>query len=331
MAAFCRKPLRRNQIHHLLRHDNDFLDCFPAGCCRLPGFQAAINLDLIFGNDKLSSISRHMKTGFVKSAKLSRATNAGGFTLLELLVVVGVIAVLIAVQVPVLAGGKSQSKIAMCASHVRQLALSCQIYANENGNRLPVLNGGGASWAWDLPVSAANVLLNCGAQRSTFYCPGTAPRFTDTQNWLGTDGKGTGSLWNFGSSFHLIGYSLAFSGPDSKLATTNQNTTIQPEAVYNFPSPRLTTTYRASERVLVADAILSMGSALPGYAHPENDYTSIAGGFSYNGMIYPHVSPHLKGNVPAGGNLGFKDGHVDWRSFQMMVPRTGNNMPYFWW
>src|ERR1039458_7642152 len=118
-----------------------------------------------------------MNTGFVKAAKLSQNTNTSGFTLLELLVVIGVIAVLIAVQVPVLAGGKSQSKIAMCASHVRQLALACQIYANENGDRLPVLPYTPATvWVWDTPLSTVNALLNSGAQTNTFYCPGTAPR-----------------------------------------------------------------------------------------------------------------------------------------------------------
>ena len=84
--------------------------------------QAAIILDSIFGNDKLPSTSRHMNADCVKSAKYSRATKTRGFTLLELLVVLGAITVLIIVQVPVLAGGKSQSKIAMCASHVRQIA-----------------------------------------------------------------------------------------------------------------------------------------------------------------------------------------------------------------
>ncbi len=268
-----------------------------------------------------------MNADCVKSAKHSRATKARGFTLLELLVVLGVITVLIIVQVPVLAGGKSQSKIAMCASHVRQIALSCQIYANDNGNRLPVLGGSGSNWPWDLPVNVANALLNNGVQTNTFYCPGTAPRFTDAQNWSGP----SSTLWGFGvPTFHIIGYSLAFSGSSSLLNSTNQNTTILPEAVANFPSPGTSTIYPASERVLVADAILSTGSALPGYAHPENNYTSIAGGFSYNGMTYPHVSPHLKGNVPAGGNLGFKDGHVDWRDFKLMTPRNPS-APCFWW
>jgi prepilin-type N-terminal cleavage/methylation domain-containing protein len=259
-----------------------------------------------------------VKADFIRVAKCSRTANAGGFTLLELLVVLGVIAMLIAVQVPVLAGGKSQSKIAICASHVRQLALSCQIYANENGDRLPATT----SWPFFLSVSAANALLNYGAQTNTFYCPGTAPKFTDAQNWAGPGS----TLWGFGgSSFHITGYSFAFSGPASMLSPTNQNTTIQPEAISNFPSPGMTTIYRASERVLVADAIISAWNAQPGYSNPGNNYTDIAGGFYLH-----HVSPHLKGIVPMGGNLGFKDGHVDWRDFKLMTPRTAD-AAYFWW
>jgi prepilin-type N-terminal cleavage/methylation domain-containing protein len=267
-----------------------------------------------------------LRTGFAKPVKRSEAANAGGFTLIELLVVIGVIAVLVALQVPVLAAGKGRSRVAICASHVRQLALSCQIYASENSDRLPVLSGGGAAWAWDLPSSAANAVLKYGAQTNIFYCPGTAPRFTDTQNWAGPGN----TLWGFSSSFHIIGYSLAFSGPDSILAVTNQNANIFPEALANFPSAGVSTIYRASERVLIADAIISAGSTQPGYLHPENNYTSISGGYTYNGVTYPHVSPRLKGNVPAGGNLGFKDGHVDWRDFKLMTPRTRSG-PYFWW
>jgi hypothetical protein len=64
--------------------------------------------------------------------------------------------------------------------------------------------------------------------------------------------------------------------------------------------------------------------------YPENNYVSIAGGIQWNGLTYPHVSPHLKGTVPVGGNLGFKDGHVDWRKFELMTPRTVSGS-VFWW
>jgi type II secretory pathway pseudopilin PulG len=260
-----------------------------------------------------------MKANRFKSGIQSGAACRDGFTLLDLVVALGAIALLIVVAVPVLAGTKSQTKIGTCASHVRQIALACQIYANENNSRLPVLSGG-AVWAWDLPVNAANALLNSGVTTNVFYCPGTAPRFTDQDNWMAA---GTSSLWNFGGpSFHVVGYALAFSGPSSVLAPTNQNTTMLPETIAGpipLPSPA------ASDRVLLADGILSTAAALPGYAYPQNNYTSVVGGF-----YKPSTSPHLRGNIPAGGNIGFKDGHVAWRKFEVMTPRTLNGA-YFWW
>ena len=262
-----------------------------------------------------------MKSDSMKSHKRLRAVDVEGFTLLDLLVVLGVIAVLITLQLPVLAGGKSQSKIGLCASHVRQLALACQLYANDNADLLPVLSGS-AALAWDLPSSAADGLLRSGTQTNTFYCPGTAPRFTDQDNWIAS---GSSSLWNFGgvAGFHVVGYAFAFSGTTSVLNSTNQNTTMLPETIKIGSTP--VAAPAASERVLVADATISTASSLPGYAHPENNYTAIAGGFSKQ-----HVSPHLQGNVPVGGNPGFKDGHVAWRKFELMTPRTVSGT-YFWW
>ena len=266
-----------------------------------------------------------MKTNRSKSVIQSEPACRNGFTLLDLLVVLGVVAVLITLQLPVLASGKGQTKIGVCASHVRQLALACQIYANDNSDHLPVLSGS-AAWPWDLPVPVVDKLLKSGAATNTFYCPGTAPRFTDQDNWLA---PAPSSLWNFNSSggasgSRIVGYSLAFSGYGSFLHPTNQNSTMLPETIMlgstPLPAPA------ASERVLLADATISVGSSLPGYLSSYNNYTAITGGFAKQ-----HLSPHLKGNIPAGGNLGFKDGHVAWRQFKLMTPRTTAAGPYFWW
>ena len=271
-----------------------------------------------------------MKTIFAKPLKRPQRINGEGFTLLELLVVLGVIAILITLQLPALAGAKSQTKIGMCASHVRQIALACQIYANDNRDRLPVLSGV-ASWAWDLPAPAADALLKSGTEKRTFYCPGTSPRFTDKENWAGPGTGANSTLWNYDATggFRTVGYALAFSGPNSKLSPTNQNATIQPER-FSFPLLGISYIVPVSERVLVADATISFSATLPGYAHPENNYANIAGGFTQNGVTYPHVSPHLKGAVPVGGNLGFKDGHVAWRNFELMTPRSTSGAA-FWW
>ena len=54
-------------------------------------------------------------------------------------------------------------------------------------------------------------------------------------------------------------------------------------------------------------------------------YTDIVGGFYKD-----HTSAHLKGVVPRGGNVGFKDGHVQWRDFADMQEVTVAGPP-FWW
>ena len=114
------------------------------------------------------------------------------------------------------------------------------------------------------------------------------------------------------------------------LDATNQNRTLSAETV-TFPGGQ-TVTIQPSDRVLTADVILSTARGLPGPAHPENNYTSVDGGFKQNGVTYPHLSAHLNGAVPAGEQIGYKDGHVQWRKFTAAaVPRTGANTPYFWW
>src|ERR1035438_3239462 len=137
MAAFCRKPPRHNQIHHLHHHDDGFLDCLSVGGRRLPGFQAANDLDLVLVNDKLVSTSKQMKTDFVKSAKHSRAANAGGFTLLELLVVIAIIAILAALRMPALARTKANAQGISCLSNMRQLQLGALLYTYNNNDYLP--------------------------------------------------------------------------------------------------------------------------------------------------------------------------------------------------
>lgn len=81
-----------------------------------------------------------------------------GFTLVELLVVIGIIAVLLAMLLPALGSAREQAKSVKCLSNLRQLSLLASMYCNNNGGTYPIAyytDSAGAFHCWDFTAAPA--------------------------------------------------------------------------------------------------------------------------------------------------------------------------------
>jgi prepilin-type processing-associated H-X9-DG protein len=241
------------------------------------------------------------------------------FTRVELLVMVAVVALLLTLRLSALANARDQTLRAQGVGNLHRLALATTIFANDNGDKLPVNTGG--TWPWDMSWNVGNMFTNFMSVQ-TLYCPDSG--FNSFENNL---------LWNFGAgSVHVTGYAQTFPGT-ATVPPTNVNTTLTPQrivATQTLPAPS------AGQRVLFADSTIS----LPGQNNPSQvskyQWVNIAGGFVVGGQIKPFRTSHMDGALPAGGNLAMLDGHVEWRAFPLMVPRSIGNIsgvstPIWWW
>jgi prepilin-type N-terminal cleavage/methylation domain-containing protein len=68
---------------------------------------------------------------------VARRRNVHGFTLVELLVVVGIIALLVSFLLPALSKAREAANRAACGTQLRQYAIALQMYINDNKGWLP--------------------------------------------------------------------------------------------------------------------------------------------------------------------------------------------------
>ena len=239
-----------------------------------------------------------------------------GFTLVELLVVIGIIAVLIAMLLPALAQAKEQAKRVECGSNLHMAGLSLVMYANDNKGKLPQ-HLGNSYWLIDLPIPTRDAMIKTGARRRTFYCPSNADLQDHNQLWAYNSGIDS-------TAFHsATGYQWLFrraNAPMPPLLHGRKYIEKLTEKVQlKFPDGK-SAELRPAEIEVGTDMVNSTGA--PG--SPSEDFANVRGGH-----FVPHPTTHMtRVHKPAGGSVLFLDGHVAWRNFGAMrvqQQHSGNN------
>jgi prepilin-type N-terminal cleavage/methylation domain-containing protein/prepilin-type processing-associated H-X9-DG protein len=236
------------------------------------------------------------------------------FTLIELLIVLGVIALLAALLFPAVSSIRRQAKVTQCASNLRQICAAMHAYAVDNKGKFPdmTLPGTGAN-LWDVSHFFTQEMRRLGVDFRTYLCPASQ-----------IDRSVALADFTTYSNFNIIQYNIwvpHLNGGrlDPPPLTGGAFVLVSPPPTMSFAGPADVSDMSEFQNPIITDLVASGGGATP----PANADPSVYG----NPYQIAFNSNHGDGTRIVGVNWGFVDGHVEFH--------LGNEVhPYYlgnWW
>jgi prepilin-type processing-associated H-X9-DG protein/prepilin-type N-terminal cleavage/methylation domain-containing protein len=232
--------------------------------------------------------------------RLRHLPTRSAFTLVELLVVIGIIATLIAILLPTLGRAREAARAANCLSNLRQINTAFMLFAHDNKGYLPQVGAAGASTD-KFDINGVSTTVNIRwfgglyGSPQKFHAPAAMlARYWGTANVGGCPSFGVGDVFRPQYGPVDYAYNSIYARHEAWAGGGIEK---------NGRGVKLSRIRRSAEKAIVWDAARLNGTTL--------DRTPW--GYPTTGNPVPNpdqTDPNFHGRHNRKGNIGYADGHV---------------------